>query len=81
MNDLELRQIFKEIFLIPDESQIDSASLEGTSGWDSFSHMRLIIEVEERFNIGPIPPTIIAKLTSFGAFSAYLNSVDSESIP
>ena len=81
MNDFELRQIFKDIFLISDESQIDSASLEGTAGWDSFSHMRLIIEVEERFNIGPIPPTVIAKLTSFGAFSVYLNSIDRESTP
>ena len=76
MSDFELRQIFKDIFLISSESEIDSASLENTKGWDSFSHMRLIIEVEERFKIGPIPPQVIAKLTSFSAISEYLISLD-----
>ena len=75
MNDLELRQIFKDVFLVSNDWEIDTANLGVLKAWDSFSHMRLFVEIEERFGIDPIDPQTISKLTSYEAISKYLRAI------
>ena len=39
--------------------------MKNTEKWDSFTHINLILEIEEKFKLKRIKPENIAKLTSF----------------
>ena len=60
----KLTKIFTKLFDIkPDKTE--NSSMDNTTKWDSFSHVNLIIKIEEQFKIKKIDPSDIAKLTSF----------------
>ena len=59
-----LIKLFKKNFNI-DERKIDKISMQNTEKWDSFSHINLVIEIEEKFRLDKIKPENIAKMTSF----------------
>ena len=47
--------------------------MKNTEKWDSFSHINLILEIEEQFKLKKIKPEKIAKLTSYKKCLDYIN--------
>ena len=68
----ELIKIFKKNLNI-DSQKVDSITMKNTEKWDSFTHINLILEIEEKFKLKRIKPENIAKLTSFKKCFEYLN--------
>lgn len=60
----KLSEIFQEIFEISSE-QVNEASMLTTPKWDSFSHMSLMLYIEELMGKDEIPADKISQLTSF----------------
>ena len=46
-----LTDIFRILFSRPDLELSDNLSAKDVSGWDSFNHVNLIINIEEEFSI------------------------------
>ena len=67
----KLARIFKKNFNT-DLDKINSISMKNTEKWDSFTHINLILEIEEKFKLKKIKPENIAKLTSFKKCFEYL---------
>ena len=68
----KLIKIFQKNFNI-DASKINNITMKNTEKWDSFTHINLILEIEEKFKLKKIEPENIAKLTSFKKCFEYLN--------
>ena len=64
MTKEKLDKLFKKNFGV-DIKKLDSISMKNTEKWDSFSHINLILEIEEQFKLKKIKPEKIAKLTSY----------------
>ena len=47
----KLSSIFKILFNRPDWELNDNLSAKDVSGWDSFNHVNLIINIEEEFGV------------------------------
>ena len=76
----KLSSIFKILFNRPDLELNDNLSAKNVSGWDSFNHVNLIINIEEEFdvqftndevggmqNVGSLKTLLASKITwSFG---------------
>lgn len=60
----KLSEIFQEIFEISSE-QVKESSILTTTKWDSFSHMTLMLYIEELMGTEGIPADKISQLTSF----------------
>lgn len=60
----KLDKLFKKNFGI-DTKKIDNVSMKNTEKWDSFSHINLILELEEQFKLRKIKPEKIVGLTSY----------------
>ena len=60
----KLDKLFKKNFGV-DIKKIDMISMKNTEKWDSFSHINLILEIEEQFKLKKIKPEKIAELTSY----------------
>lgn len=67
MNDAELKIKIKEIFSIilevPIEKITDDISPHNTKKWDSLNHLKIIMEIENIFNIDILPEEAINLLT------------------
>ena len=51
-NDNVLKQIFIDVFEDVDDSSFDWEKQQSDyENWDSFAHLRLVSEIEEKFNI------------------------------
>lgn len=48
---MSLEKIFADVFLIPVSSVVDSLALSEISSWDSLTHMMLIVQLEEVFQV------------------------------
>ena len=48
---LKLSNIFRVLFNLPDIELNDNLTAKDISGWDSFNHVNLIINIEEEFNV------------------------------
>jgi len=68
----KLKKIFIKNFSI-NENKTEEAAMKNTEKWDSFSHISLLLEIEEKFNLKKIKPENIAKLTTFKKCLDYLN--------
>lgn len=68
----KLIKIFKKNLNI-DIEKINLITMKNTEKWDSFSHINLIIEIEEKFKLKKIKIENIAKLTSFKKCFEYIN--------
>ena len=60
----KLDKIFNKNFNI-DPKDLEKKSMNNTEKWDSFSHINLILEIEEVFKLKKIKPQKIAELTSY----------------
>ena len=47
----KLSNVFRVLFNLPDIELNDNLTAKDISGWDSFNHVNLIINIEEEFNI------------------------------
>ena len=47
----KLSNIFRVLFNLPDIELNDNLTAKDISGWDSFNHVNLIINIEEEFNV------------------------------
>jgi acyl carrier protein len=73
INEKALIEIFKSVLSITAEAEIVKAEFGATDGWDSFSHMSLIIEIEERLLRRSIPSADIPKLLAFSSILQYID--------
>ena len=48
---LKLTNIFRVLFYLSDIELNDTLTAKDISGWDSFNHVNLIINIEEEFNV------------------------------
>jgi acyl carrier protein len=60
----KLKQVMGAILGIPPESVGPGTSTDTVEGWDSLKHMRLIIALEEAFDV-TIPNEEVVTLTSY----------------
>ena len=47
----KLSNVFRVLFNLPDIELNDNLTAKDISGWDSFNHVNLIINIEEEFNV------------------------------
>ena len=47
----KLSNVFRVLFNLPDIELNDNLTPKAISGWDSFNHVNLIINIEEEFNV------------------------------
>ena len=47
----KLSNVFRVLFNLPDIESNDNLTAKDISGWDSFNHVNLIINIEEEFNV------------------------------
>ena len=47
----KLSNVFRVLFNLPDIELNDNLTAQDISGWDSFNHVNLIINIEEEFNV------------------------------
>ena len=59
----KLLQLLMDIFKIH-LGEAENASMQSISGWDSLSHVELMMSIEEEFNISQIVPEEIVFMTS-----------------
>jgi len=62
--DERLHKVFRNIFPKVEEVNIETAAINIAEGWDSLTHIRLVMEIEEEFGIDILPDDI-SKLTSY----------------
>lgn len=63
-NEKILKNIFSKIFKISITKISDKISVQTIKKWDSLNHLRLILEIERRFNIS-FSHELVPKLQSF----------------
>lgn len=70
--DNELKEIFKNLFKINENSITENTSSDDIEEWDSLEHIKLILEIEMeykiKFNLDAIP-----QLTNVGKIQEELN--------
>jgi acyl carrier protein len=50
-SESKLRQIMADIFGVDSSSIDEHASVDTIAEWDSFNHMKLVLALEEQFNV------------------------------
>lgn len=60
-----LEQTLRDVFFDPTIVIDGSSTAEDVDGWDSLSHVRLLVEIERRFAIS-IPPLEADRLANVG---------------
>ena len=69
----KLVSFFSDFFQLNHDTDIESFSRKGTDFWDSFAHLRLIIELEQVFEIS-ISDEEVANLNSFRDVKMFLSN-------
>ncbi len=49
--DNELKEIFESLFKIDKSKLTEKTSIDDIEEWDSLEHIKLILEIEEKYNI------------------------------
>lgn len=68
----KLNTIFIQLFKSTDEQLHDAATMNDIAGWDSLTHMDLIMAIEESFDL-ELDGDEIADMTSIGAIRKLLS--------
>tara|TARA_B100001964_G_C14035881_1_gene510366 strand:- start:227 stop:460 length:234 start_codon:yes stop_codon:yes gene_type:complete len=71
----KLNTIFNELFNVLEVR--DDMTPEKVDGWDSFSHIELVLELEKAFTI-TIPTSDAIKLISIKEIMNYISSIDAK---
>lgn len=69
--DERLRNVFSKVFSFSEGNDIAAATINGTPGWDSLTHIRLVMEIEAEFGID-ILPSDIGELSSYRSMLDFL---------
>jgi len=72
-NNKSLDKIFKDVFKLVNENNIEEASIENSDFWDSLGHLRLFLEISKEFNI-KIDNDKAFELTSYKKINDFLNN-------
>lgn len=70
MTQATLNQLFLKILKI-DTKKNQKLSLNDTSNWDSIGHVRLMLEIEQKFNI-KIPNELYQELSTYQKILNYI---------
>tara|TARA_B100000963_G_C22623779_1_gene671285 strand:+ start:492 stop:716 length:225 start_codon:yes stop_codon:yes gene_type:complete len=72
---MELIEIFKDVFGEENIKDIDpnNISIDTLSVWDSLKHLRLLMTIEEEYNLN-LTPNDFQELTSFSVINNYINT-------
>ena len=72
---MELIEIFKDVFGEENIEDIDpnNISIDTLSVWDSLKHLRLLMTIEEKYNLN-LTPNDFQELTSFSVINNYINT-------
>ena len=74
MIDLQLKEIFRSVLRIPDLTLTDQLTADEVPGWDSISHVRLMVAVEETFKVS-FSASQLAMLENVGDLKRLLGSL------
>ena len=69
----KLSNVFRVLFNLPDIELNDNLTAKDISGWDSFNHVNLIINIEEEFNVR-FPNSEVGDLQNVGSLKTLLAS-------
>lgn len=50
-SDVKLKQVFADVFGVNSNSINENSSVDTIEKWDSFNHMKLVLALEEQFNV------------------------------
>ena len=72
---MELINIFKEVFGEENIKHLDpnNISIDTLSVWDSLKHLRLLMTIEQEYNLN-LTPNDFQELTSYDIINNYINS-------
>jgi acyl carrier protein len=70
--DKELQRIFADMFGVSETDYSDQLSIDNVDNWDSITHVTLILELEDTFNV-QISPEQASGLTSVALMKAALS--------
>ncbi|MBN8418592.1 MAG: acyl carrier protein [Verrucomicrobia bacterium] len=62
--EIRLRRVFSQVLGLPEETVDDATAPDNTAQWDSLTHLRLVMAVEEEFGV-TIPAEQIMDMISF----------------
>lgn len=74
MIDVRLQEIFRSVLRIPDLTLTDQLTADEVPGWDSISHVRLMVAVEETFKVS-FSASQLAMLENVGDLKRLLRSL------
>jgi acyl carrier protein len=72
--DVQLQEIFRSVLRIPDLTLTDQLTADEVPGWDSISHVRLMVAVEETFKVS-FSASQLAMLENVGDLKQLLGSL------
>jgi acyl carrier protein len=72
--DVQLQEIFRSVLRIPDLTLTDQLTTDEVPGWDSISHVRLMVAVEETFKVS-FSASQLAMLENVGDLKRLLRSL------
>lgn len=75
INEKELKNYLINFFLIENDILDEDLTLEKVKNWDSLKHVRLIIDLEQKYNI-QINQNKIPHLISFLEIKNFLNDIN-----
>ena len=73
MKDEKINDIIKNILNVNNEDITKDLGIHDVDNWDSLTHMSLIVEIENNFNI-ELSGDEISEMISFGKIREILNS-------
>ena len=73
MKEDKINDIIKNIFKVNNEDVLKDLGIYDVDNWDSLTHMSLIVEIEDNFNI-ELSGDEISEMISFGKIREILNS-------
>lgn len=73
MKDEKINDIIKNILNVNNEDVTKDLGIHDVDNWDSLTHMSLIVEIENNFNI-ELSGDEISEMISFGKIREILNS-------
>jgi acyl carrier protein len=69
---VRLQRIFADLFTVPETDIIPSTSPETLQSWDSLQHLKLMLAIEQEFEVR-ITPQDMEQLISVEQIAAYLD--------
>jgi acyl carrier protein len=69
-----LAEIIRDVFAVPEVAISDTTTAEDINGWDSLSHVMLIVAIEKQFGIR-LRRAMLYELSNVGALAELIEEV------